>query len=97
MVTFGEIVSMQDAARAKHRAGKACHRLERVRENARTNPKLRFTALLHNITPELLRVAYLSLRRKAAPGVDGVTWRFYGKDLDNKLIVAERHDSSRLV
>jgi len=60
--------------------------LERVRENARTNPKLRFTALLHHITPELLRVAYLSLTRKAAPGVDGVTWRFYGEDLENKLI-----------
>jgi len=59
--------------------------LERVREHARTNPKLRFTALLHHITPELLRVAYLSLRRKAAPGVDGVTWHAYGEDVENKL------------
>jgi transposase len=51
--------------------------------------------LLHNIAPELLPVAYLSLTRKAAPGVDDVTWRFYGEDLKNKLIVAERRDSSR--
>jgi RNA-directed DNA polymerase len=59
--------------------------LERVRENARTNPKQRFTALLHHITPEFLRVAYFSLQRKAAPGVDGVTWDAYGEDLENKL------------
>src|SRR5450755_266140 len=59
--------------------------LERVRENARTNPKLRFTALLHHITPDLLRVAYFSLTRKAAPGVDGVTWDAYGEDLESKL------------
>ena len=59
--------------------------LERVRENARTNPKLRFTSLLHHITPDLLWVAYFSLKRKAAPGVDGVTWDAYGEDLENKL------------
>jgi RNA-directed DNA polymerase len=59
--------------------------LERVRENARTNPKLRFTSLLHHITPDFLRVAYFSLSRKAAPGVDGVTWDAYGEDLENKL------------
>ncbi len=59
--------------------------LERVRESARTNPKLRFTSLLHHITPDLLRVAYLSLKRKAAPGIDGVTWDAYGEDLESKL------------
>src|SRR5579864_6229608 len=59
--------------------------LERVRESARANPKLRFTALLHHVTPDLLRMAYLSLERKAAPGVDGVTWGAYGEDLEEKL------------
>jgi len=59
--------------------------LERVRESARTNPKLRFTSLLHHITPDLLRVAYFSLKRKAAPGIDGVTWDAYGEALESKL------------
>src|SRR5664279_1583013 len=59
--------------------------LERVRENARTNPKLRFTSLLHHITPDFLRTAYFSLTRKAAPGVDGVTWDAYGEDLESNL------------
>jgi len=59
--------------------------LERVRQRARENPKLRFTALLHHITPDMLRTAYFSLKRKAAPGVDGITWEAYGEDLENKL------------
>jgi len=60
--------------------------LERIRESARANPKLRFNALLHHVTPELLRMAYLSLKRNAAAGVDGVTWDGYGKDLEKKLM-----------
>ena len=59
--------------------------LDRIRESARINPKQRFTALLHHVTPSLLRMAYFSLKRKAAPGVDGVTWDAYGEDLEQKL------------
>jgi RNA-directed DNA polymerase len=60
--------------------------LDRVREAARKNGKLRFTALLHHVTVDLLRSSYLNLKRKAAPGVDGVTWEEYGGDLEAKLI-----------
>jgi hypothetical protein len=42
---------------------------------------MRFTALLHHITPEALKQSYFALKRKAAAGVDGVTWRQYGQDL----------------
>src|SRR6202790_1045336 len=49
--------------------------LERVRERARQGKKERFTALLHHVTVDLLRTAYLKLKRDAAPGVDGITWR----------------------
>ena len=52
---------------------------ERIRQFAKENPGERLTALLHHITPETLReAAYLALKRDAAPGVDGVTWREYG-------------------
>jgi RNA-directed DNA polymerase len=51
--------------------------LERVRERARQGKKERFTALLHHVTVDLLRTAYLKLKRDAAPGVDGITWREY--------------------
>jgi group II intron reverse transcriptase/maturase len=47
---------------------------------------LRFTALLHHIyNLETLRMAYFSLKREAAPGVDGETWRHYGEELETNL------------
>ena len=60
--------------------------LERVRERARQGKKERFTALLHHVTVDLLRTSYLKLKRDAAPGVDGTTWREYGQDLEAKLV-----------
>jgi hypothetical protein len=33
------------------------------------------TALLHHVTAGLLRDSYYALKRHAAPGVDGVTWK----------------------
>jgi len=54
--------------------------LERVRERARGNKGERFTALLHHVTTDLLAASYQRLKREAAPGVDGVTWREYGGD-----------------
>jgi RNA-directed DNA polymerase len=60
--------------------------LDRVREAARKNGKLRFTALLHHVNVDLLRSSYFKLKKKAAPGVDGVTWEEYGRDLEAKLM-----------
>jgi retron-type reverse transcriptase len=56
-----------------------------VREVARRDKDARFTALLHHVTLWRLRKAYLAIRPKAAPGVDGVTWSEYGQDLENNL------------
>ena len=47
--------------------------LERVRQAAKKDGKLRFTALLHQVTVDLLRDSYHSLKKQAAPGVDAVT------------------------
>ncbi|MGO9258895.1 MAG: hypothetical protein ACLQU1_21625 [Bryobacteraceae bacterium] len=59
--------------------------LERVREVARKDREVRFTALLHHVTVDLLRDSYSRLKKKAAPGVDGVTWRKYGEGLEARL------------
>ena len=48
-----------------------------VRKAARENKEMKFTALLHHLTIDLLRESFYSLKRKAAPGVDGVTWQEY--------------------
>jgi RNA-directed DNA polymerase len=60
--------------------------LERVRNAARQRKKEKFTALLHHISVETLEVAFYALKRRAAPGVDGVTWQEYEADLERKLI-----------
>ena len=60
--------------------------LERVRNAARQRKKEKFTALLHHISFETLEVAFYALKRKAAPGVDGVTWQEYEADLERRLI-----------
>jgi RNA-directed DNA polymerase len=59
--------------------------LERVREAAKREGKLKFTALLHHVSIDLLRESYYSLKKQAAPGVDGVTWVGYGQGLEARL------------
>ncbi len=57
-----------------------------VRQRARENKHERFTALLHHVTVDLLRESYYALKRNAAPGVDGVTWKGYETGLAERLI-----------
>jgi retron-type reverse transcriptase len=64
--------------------------LDRIRQTARQRKKERFTALFHHISLDLLRMAFLDLKRNAAPGVDGLTWQDYEADLDRNL--TDLHD-----
>ena len=57
-----------------------------VREAAKGNKEMKFTALLHHLTIDLLRESFYSLKRKAAPGVDGVTWQEYETGLEDRLV-----------
>ena len=59
--------------------------LERVRQVARRDKDVRFTALLHHVTVVRLEAAYRATRPGAAPGVDGVTWQEYGQELEGNL------------
>ena len=75
----------QNAPRTQGRAG-ARSALDRVREVAKRDKAVRFTALLHHIYDVArLRAAYFALKRDAAPGVDGETWRHYGEALETHL------------
>jgi len=78
------------APRTQSRASCASMGLEGVREAARRDRRLRFTALLHHITPELLTESFYALRRQAAAGVDGVTWQEYENVLLERLPVLHR-------
>jgi RNA-directed DNA polymerase len=61
-------------------------KLGRVREVARKDKDARFTALLHHVTPELLERSFRSLKKDAAPGVDGVRWRDYERGAPVRLL-----------
>src|SRR5579871_3461924 len=75
-----------DPTRPGRRAGPGVPSgLDRVREVARKDKEVRFTALLHHVDLNRLRGAYEVLNPKAATGVDGVTWRAYGQNLEANL------------
>jgi hypothetical protein len=42
--------------------------------------------LLHHVNVELLRAAFFWLKRNAAPGVDGLTWHEYARNLEARLV-----------
>jgi group II intron reverse transcriptase/maturase len=65
--------------------GSVSQGLDRVRNAARQRKKEKFTALLHHVTVDLLRESFLALKRQAAPGVDGLTWRDYDVFLEYNL------------
>jgi RNA-directed DNA polymerase len=74
----------QNAPRTQSRVG-APSALDRVREVARRDRKTRFTALFHHLTIDRLREAFFSLKKEAAPGVDGVRWEQYQVGLGENL------------
>jgi RNA-directed DNA polymerase len=77
-------VSQAAAYRTQSRASVSIG-LAGVREAARRDQDVRFTALLHHITPALLEASFYELKRSASPGVDGVTWRAYADGLTDRI------------
>jgi RNA-directed DNA polymerase len=87
-----ENTEQSNSRRAQDRAS-GINGLERVREAAQQDGELQFNNLLHHVslrrfsaTVDLLEQSYFSLKKKAAPGVDGMTWGEYGQDLEAKLL-----------
>src|SRR5215204_1515196 len=79
-----ENIGQATAPRTQSRIGELSDLLG-VRKAARKDKRTRFTALLHHVTVGLLRDSYYALKRDAAPGVDGTTWKEYETGLDEKL------------
>ena len=79
-----ENAEQQSKHRAQDRA-RVSQALDRVRQAARQRKKERFTALLHHVSVDALRIAFYGLKRRAAPGVDGVTWQDYEAELAPRL------------
>src|SRR2546428_7890877 len=76
--------------RTRRRAGRACPRGWRACGKQQGKIKeMKFTALLHHLTVDRLRESFYSLKRKAAPGVDGGTGARFGDGLEDRLIHLE--------
>jgi len=59
--------------------------LHGVREAARKDSTLKFTALLHHVNEDCLLEAFYNLKKTAAVGVDGVTWHEYEQDVAARI------------
>jgi group II intron reverse transcriptase/maturase len=75
----------RNALRAQDRRGAPTQAM-RIGQRAREEKRERFDNLLSAIKAPLLKEAYQRLRKRAAPGVDGVTWEEYGEHLDARLL-----------
>ncbi len=73
-------------SRTKHKS----RGLHGVREAARQDSKLKFTALLHHVNEDCLTEAFFNLKKSAAVGVDGVTWHGYEQNMEANI--ASLHD-----
>lgn len=74
-----------NTSRTQSRTHEVSNELERVRQRARQDRKVRFTALLHHLTVARLRDSYMRLKARAAAGVDGVCWQDYARHLESNL------------
>jgi RNA-directed DNA polymerase len=81
----------QDALpRTQSRTKSKSRGLHGVREAARKDGTLKFTALLHHVNEDCLTEAFFSLKKTAAVGVDHVTWHEYERNLEAHI--ADLHD-----
>jgi RNA-directed DNA polymerase len=75
---------LQSTVRTQSRAA-VSHAQKRIREAVNRNRKEKLTALLHHVTVDFLRAAFLGLKRRAAAGIDAVTWEQYAEGLEENL------------
>jgi len=60
-------------------------KLTLISERARKNPKFQFTSLAHLLNEGFLKKCYFELGRDRASGIDGVSWKEYGENLDENI------------
>ena len=60
-------------------------KLTLISERARKEQGFQFTSLAHLLNEEFLKECYFSLGRDRASGIDGVSWKEYGEQLDDNL------------
>ena len=72
-------------ARAGRRTGKACHRRWNAYVKSQGKGRRKSSPRSSITSPSTCSGRYFELKKDAAPGVDGLTWRAYEADLERKL------------
>jgi len=75
---------LQSTVRTQSRAAVSQAQV-RIREAVNRNRGEQLTALLHHITVDVLRAAFFALKKRAAPGIDAVTWDMYEERREENL------------
>lgn len=75
---------LQSTVRTQSRAA-VSQAQSRIREAVNRNEKEKLTALLHHLSIDVLRGGFLSLKKRAAAGVDAMTWDAYAETLEENL------------
>ncbi|MDT9216617.1 MAG: reverse transcriptase domain-containing protein, partial [Limnospira sp. PMC 1256.20] len=60
-------------------------KLARVRQKAEADKTFVFVNLFHLLKVPLLREAFYALKRDASPGLDGMNWHMYERNLEERL------------
>ena len=60
-------------------------KLQQIAEQAVNEPDKVFTSLMYLVDVDFLKEAYQNIRKDAAPGLDGITARQYGENLEENL------------
>jgi group II intron reverse transcriptase/maturase len=79
-------IDQSNLDRTPSRKSRRSNGLLGVRDAARTNRELKFTALLHHVGVELLTSSFYQLKKKAAVGFDQVTWHEYEQGLEDRIV-----------
>jgi RNA-directed DNA polymerase len=79
-----ENANQQTTVRTQSREA-VSHAQDRIREAVTRNRAQPLTTLLHHVSVDVLRAGFFSLKKTAAPGVDGLTWTQYEEGLEVSL------------
>ena len=76
----------QNACRTQRREN-VLNKLQLIHQRAKADKKMKFTNIMHHIyNVDTLKLSYLEIKKDAAAGVDGETWKSYGENLEENLL-----------
>jgi RNA-directed DNA polymerase len=78
--------NQQNMSRTQQAANDVQSALDRIRKRAQQEKGIRFNSLMHHIySVDRLRKCFFEMKKKAAAGIDEITWKDYEENLESNL------------